>query len=78
MSIIMSTKSSLKSLLQKGENEHNPLTMSDEQILEQIYSTHVHSDTKFDVDSLFTLVENTLRRSTHIVDNFVQVYIQPF
>ncbi|KHN13158.1 protein SIEVE ELEMENT OCCLUSION B-like [Glycine soja] len=72
MSIIMSTKSSLKSLLQKGENEHNPLTMSDEQILEQIYSTHVHSDTKFDVDSLFTLVENTLRRSTHIVDNLVQ------
>lgn len=69
----MSTKSSLKSLLQKGENEHNPLTMSDEQILEQIYSTHVHSDTKFDVDSLFTLVENTLRRSTHIVDNLVQV-----
>nr|KYP60820.1 hypothetical protein KK1_023234 [Cajanus cajan] len=68
----MSTKSSLKSLLHSAENEHNPLTMSDEQILEQIYSTHVHSDTKFDVDSLFTLVENTLRRSTHIVDNVVQ------
>ncbi|KAK7344017.1 hypothetical protein VNO77_13215 [Canavalia gladiata] len=27
---------------------------------------------RFDVDSLFTLVENTLRRSTHIVDNVVQ------
>ncbi|KAL1342079.1 hypothetical protein HN51_028659 [Arachis hypogaea] len=64
----------LKSLLQigGGENEHNPLTMSDEQILEQIYTTHVHTDTKFDVDSLFTLVENTLRRSTQIVDNVVQ------
>ncbi|CAJ1976490.1 unnamed protein product [Sphenostylis stenocarpa] len=63
---------SAKSLLQNAENERNPLTMSDEQILEQIYSTHVHSDTKFDVASLFILVENTLRRSTHIVDNFVQ------
>ncbi|XP_027364603.1 protein SIEVE ELEMENT OCCLUSION B-like [Abrus precatorius] len=69
---MLSTKSSLKSLLQTTESEHNPLTMSDDQILEQIYSTHVHSDTKFDVDSLFTLVENTLRRSTHIVDNVVQ------
>lgn len=75
MSIIMS---STKSLLQDAENEQNPLTMTDDQILEEIYSNHVGSDTKFDVDSLFTLVENTLRRSTHIVDNFVQVYIQPF
>ncbi|XP_014511867.1 protein SIEVE ELEMENT OCCLUSION B [Vigna radiata var. radiata] len=63
---------SAESLLQNAENERNPLTMSDEQILEEIYSTHVHSDTKFDVDSLLTLVENTLRRSTHIVDNVVQ------
>ncbi|TKY63468.1 sieve element occlusion s [Spatholobus suberectus] len=68
----MSTESSLNSLLQTAESEHNPLTMSDEQILEQIYSTHVHSNTKFDVDSLFTLVENTIRRSTHIVDNVAQ------
>ncbi|XP_027936338.1 protein SIEVE ELEMENT OCCLUSION B-like [Vigna unguiculata] len=63
---------SAKSLPQNAENELNPLTMSDEQILEQIYSTHVHSDTKFDVDSLLTLVENILRRSTNIVDNVVQ------
>jgi len=69
---------SAKSLLPNAENERNPLTMSDEQILEQIYSTHVHSDTKFDVDSLFTLVENTLRRSTRIVDNVVQVYMHSF
>ncbi|TKY58192.1 sieve element occlusion s [Spatholobus suberectus] len=73
MNVVMSTKSSLKSLFHNpANNEHNPLTMSDEQILDQIYSIHVHSDTKFDVDSLFTLVENTLRRSTHIVDNVVQ------
>ncbi|KAJ1409428.1 Sieve element occlusion, N-terminal [Sesbania bispinosa] len=50
----------------------NPLTMSDEHILEEIYSTHVHSDTKFDVDSLYTLVDNILKHSTHIVDNIVQ------
>ncbi|KAJ1409429.1 Sieve element occlusion, N-terminal [Sesbania bispinosa] len=66
----MSTKSLIHQTAESSE--HNPLTMSDEQILDQIYSTHVHSDTKFDVDSLFTLVDNTLRRSTHIVDNVVQ------
>ncbi|XP_057755683.1 protein SIEVE ELEMENT OCCLUSION B-like [Arachis stenosperma] len=70
--IIMVHKLSLKSLLQTADRDHNPLAMSDEQILEQIYSTHVHSDTKFDVDSLFTLVYTTLRRSTSIVDNFFE------
>ncbi|XP_061371224.1 protein SIEVE ELEMENT OCCLUSION B-like [Gastrolobium bilobum] len=62
----------VKSILHLGGNGHNPLNMSDEHILEEIYSTHVHSDTKFDVDSLFKLVENILKRSTHIVDNVVQ------
>ena len=49
--------------------------MSDAQILEQIYAIHVHNhnDLKFDVNSLFSLVENILKRSTHIVDNAVQV-----
>ncbi|KAG4997794.1 hypothetical protein AAZX31_10G175500 [Glycine max] len=70
----MAAKHSQVSLFHRtsSEGEHNPLNMSDEQILEQIYSTHVHSHTKFDVDSLFILVENTLRRSTLIVDNVVQ------
>ncbi|KAI9122844.1 hypothetical protein K1719_005733 [Acacia pycnantha] len=65
---------SLKSLFPSGGegHEHNPLTMSDDQILEQIISTHVHSDTKFDVGPLFSHVHNTLTRSTHIVDGVVQ------
>ncbi|WJX12410.1 hypothetical protein P8452_02917 [Trifolium repens] len=46
--------------------------MSDEHILEEIYSTHVHSDTKFDVESLFNIAGNILMRSTHVVDNVVQ------
>jgi hypothetical protein len=54
-------------------NDHNPLTMSDEHILEEIYSTHVHSDTKFDVESLFNIAGSILVRSTHVVDNIVQV-----
>lgn len=60
-----------------GSVDHNLLSMSDEQILKEIYSTHVHnhSDTKFDADSLFTLVDNILERSTHVVDNIIQVYI---
>ncbi|KAL1294727.1 hypothetical protein HN51_055537 [Arachis hypogaea] len=68
----MATKHSLMTILNKNVQTQSPLTMSDEQILEQIYSTHVHSDTKFDVQSLFTLVDNTLKRSTSIVDNVVQ------
>ena len=55
--------------------DHNPLTMSDEHILEEIYSTHVHSDTKFDAEYLFNIAGNILTRSTHVVDNFVQVCI---
>ncbi|OIV90685.1 hypothetical protein TanjilG_23798 [Lupinus angustifolius] len=55
-----------------AENENNPLTLSDEQILGQIYSTHVHSDSKFDAGTLFTLVENVITCSTYIVDNVVQ------
>ncbi|XP_027366758.1 protein SIEVE ELEMENT OCCLUSION B-like [Abrus precatorius] len=62
----------VKSILHLGGNDPNPLTMSDEHILEEIYSTHVQSDTKFDAGSLFTLAENILKHSTHIVDNVVQ------
>ena len=71
--MVVTKLSLMKSLLQSAEKEHNPLAMSDEQILELIYSTNVQSDTRFDVDSLFTLVENTLRRSTSVVDNLVEV-----
>ncbi|MED6220176.1 hypothetical protein PIB30_042316 [Stylosanthes scabra] len=68
-------KLSLKSLLQTADKEHNnnPLAMSDDHILDLIYSTHVHTHTNnFDVDSLFTLVYTTLRRSSSIVDHFVE------
>ena len=46
--------------------------MSDQQILEKVYATHLHTDTKFDADSLFTLVDIILQGSTHIVDNVLQ------
>ncbi|XP_057948273.1 protein SIEVE ELEMENT OCCLUSION B-like [Malania oleifera] len=52
--------------------ERVSLLTSDEKILEQIYTTHVHGDDNFDVDSLFVVVENTLKNATHIVDNYVQ------
>jgi hypothetical protein len=48
-------------------------TLSDHEILDQIYSTHVHDDEKFDVESLFIVVENILKRSTGIVDSVVLV-----
>ncbi|KAF5466032.1 hypothetical protein F2P56_015990 [Juglans regia] len=51
--------------------EHSVLTMSDNQIMNTIYATHVHGDEKFDVDSLFAVTENILQRATHLVDNVV-------
>jgi hypothetical protein len=57
------------------KRELTVLTMSDHDILNQIYATHVHGDDKFDVDSLFILAENILKRSTLIVDNVALVYI---
>jgi hypothetical protein len=55
--------------------ELSVLSMSDEQIMNQIYATHVHADEKFDADSLFVVVENVLKRATLIVDNAVMVNI---
>nr|XP_023915912.1 protein SIEVE ELEMENT OCCLUSION B-like [Quercus suber]POF06213.1 protein sieve element occlusion b [Quercus suber] len=47
-------------------------TLSEQEILNQIYSTHhVHDDEKFDVESLFIIVENILKRATVVVDNVV-------
>ncbi|KAI4317948.1 hypothetical protein L6164_025769 [Bauhinia variegata] len=66
----------INALLHHSDHDHdkdrNPLTLSDEQILEEIYETHVHSDTKFDIESLFILVDNILKRSTHVVDGVLQ------
>ena len=48
-------------------------TSSDEKILDQIYSTHVHAEKTFDEDSLFLVVENVLNHATQIVAKVVQV-----
>ncbi|XP_040989124.1 protein SIEVE ELEMENT OCCLUSION B-like [Juglans microcarpa x Juglans regia] len=42
-----------------------------EVLLNKIYETHVHDDEKFDVESLFIIVENVLKSATKIVDNVV-------
>ncbi|KAF5466025.1 hypothetical protein F2P56_015983 [Juglans regia] len=47
-------------------------TCTDHEVLNQIYATHVQDDEKFDVESLFIIVENVLKSATHIVDNVVQ------
>ncbi len=57
------------------KTEPSVLTMPDDQIMNHIYATHVHNDEKFDVDSLFVVVENILKRATAVVDNVVLVYI---
>ncbi|KAI9123060.1 hypothetical protein K1719_005949 [Acacia pycnantha] len=64
------SRHSLMYLLRHEDEEvQNPLTLSDQEILEKVYATHLPSDTKFDADSLFSIVDIILRGSTHIVDN---------
>lgn len=57
-----------------SKGELSLFTMSDNKILELIYATHVHEDNSFDVDSLFLVTENIIKRSTQIVDSIVQVW----
>uniref|UniRef100_A0A2N9EJ56 Sieve element occlusion N-terminal domain-containing protein n=1 Tax=Fagus sylvatica TaxID=28930 RepID=A0A2N9EJ56_FAGSY len=65
----MASKGVRSSAQETVKSELSVLTMSDHDIMNYIYATHVHGDEKFDVDSLFALVENTLKRATLIVDN---------
>jgi hypothetical protein len=52
--------------------------LSDLEIMNEIYATHVHTNGKFDVESLFIVVENILKRATQIVDNVVRVMVPHF
>ena len=53
--------------------------MTDEQITNKIYATHVHAKKKFDEDSLFLVVENVLKHSLQIADKLAQVnFGKPF
>ena len=56
------------------QSELSVLTMSDLDIMNHIYATHVHGDEKFEVESLFVLVENILKRATLIVDHVALVH----
>ncbi|GLT55804.1 hypothetical protein SLA2020_288920 [Shorea laevis] len=67
----MASKLLLATAKQAINGELSVLTMSDDQIMNQIYATHVHADENFDADSLFVVVENVLKRATLIVDNVV-------
>ncbi|XP_050239507.1 protein SIEVE ELEMENT OCCLUSION B-like isoform X1 [Quercus robur] len=60
----------LASAQQPIKAELRVLTMSDEQIMNHIYATHVHADDdNFDEDSLFAIVENILKHATVVADN---------
>lgn len=47
----------------------NPLAWSDDKILETVYLTHVHTGERYDVESLFNLTSNILKRSTAVADS---------
>ncbi|KAI9081235.1 hypothetical protein K1719_036807 [Acacia pycnantha] len=51
-------------LRHEDEEVQNPLTMSNQEILEKVYATHFHSDSKFNANSLFTIVDIILRKGT--------------
>lgn len=72
------TSNALGSSQQSKKGGLSLFTLSEQEILNQIYSTHVHDDEKFDVESLFIIVENILKRATVVVDNIVLVWYQLF
>lgn len=47
----------------------NPLGWTDDQILEKVYITHVHTAERYDVESLFNVASNIIRRSTAVADS---------
>ncbi|OIW07716.1 hypothetical protein TanjilG_19659 [Lupinus angustifolius] len=49
----------------------NPLSLSDDQVLEKVYITHVHNAERYDVESLFSITSNIINRSTAAADNVV-------
>ncbi|CAL0328080.1 unnamed protein product [Lupinus luteus] len=49
----------------------NPLSFTDDQVLEKVYITHVHSAEKYDVESLFSVTSNIIKRSTAAAENVV-------
>ncbi|KAL4643401.1 hypothetical protein ACB092_02G089300 [Castanea dentata] len=63
-------KIALASAQQPIKAELSVFTMSDEQIMNHIYATHVHADDdNFDEDSLFSIVENILKHATVVAEN---------
>jgi hypothetical protein len=67
----------LASSQQPKKGDLSLFAFSDHEIMNQIYATHVHDDEKFDVESLFIVVENILKRATQVADNVVLVYMLP-
>ncbi|KAF3456883.1 hypothetical protein FNV43_RR01537 [Rhamnella rubrinervis] len=70
--VVSKVTNTVTTTAQHLEGELGLFTLSDHKILESIYATHVHADESFDVDSLFSIVENVIKRSTQIVDNIIQ------
>ncbi|KAL4338911.1 hypothetical protein AHAS_Ahas12G0257500 [Arachis hypogaea] len=49
----------------------NPLALTDDQILERVYITHVHTAQRYDVDSIFNVTSSIIKRSTVAADTAV-------
>jgi hypothetical protein len=60
--------------LQPKKGNLSLFALSDHEIMNQIYATHVHDDEKFDVESLLIVVKNILKRATQIADTIVLVW----
>jgi len=47
----------------------NPLGWTDDQILEKVYITHVHTAERHDLESLFNVTSNIIKRATAVADS---------
>ncbi|KAL5542127.1 hypothetical protein UlMin_009837 [Ulmus minor] len=73
LSLAQNVASTVSSAVQHVQEEIFGLfTTSDDKIMDQIYSTHVHAEKTFDEDALFLVVENVLKHSLQIGDKIVQ------
>lgn len=63
--------SNVSALQQAKASLLNPLALTDDQILEKVYITHVHTAERYDVESLYNITSNIIKRSTAAADSVV-------
>ncbi|KAJ1431595.1 Sieve element occlusion, N-terminal [Sesbania bispinosa] len=66
---VVSLPGTASNTFQQARAASNPLGWTDDKILETVYITHVHTAERYDVESLFNLTSNIIKRSTAVADS---------